>query len=154
MGSIDYYVYNAGGEEAAPSCFFQTMLQHSNQRRATFSSSTLPCLNCSREQWRNGSAEEEGGGEWGAKENRERVASFVIQLQHADTEEQNRGIAWEEKEQNRGIARKVLDFHLHSLPLCFYQHYTVQVNFNSLEQCSNTREFSTPVFLCPAGSLA
>jgi hypothetical protein len=33
----------------------------------------------------------------------------------------------------------VLDFHLHSLPLCFYQHYTVQVNFNSLEQCSNTR---------------
>jgi hypothetical protein len=28
------------------------------------------------------------------------------------------------------------------------------VNFNSLEQCSNTREFSTRVLLCPAGSLA
>jgi hypothetical protein len=28
------------------------------------------------------------------------------------------------------------------------------VNFNSLEQCSNTREFSTRLLLCPAGSLA
>jgi len=54
---------NARGEEAAPSYFFKTVLQHNNQRRATFSSSTLPYLNCSREQWRNGSAEEKGGGE-------------------------------------------------------------------------------------------
>jgi len=35
----------------------------SNQRRATSSSSALPCLHCSREQWRNGSAEEEEEGE-------------------------------------------------------------------------------------------
>jgi hypothetical protein len=48
----------------------------------------------------------------------------------------------------------VLDFHLHSLSLCFYQHYTIQVNFNSLEKCSNTHEFSTCVFLCPAVSLS
>jgi hypothetical protein len=58
---------------------------------------------------------------------------------------------WEEKEQNRGI-EKCSTFIF--LPLCFYQHYTIQVNFNSLEQCSNTREFSTRMLLCPAGSLA
>jgi len=29
---------NARGEEAAPSYFFKTVLQHNNQRRATFSS--------------------------------------------------------------------------------------------------------------------
>ena len=43
---------------------------------------------------------------------------------------------WEEKEQNRGI-EKCPTFIF--LPFCFYQHYIVQVNFNSLEQCSNTR---------------
>jgi hypothetical protein len=58
---------------------------------------------------------------------------------------------WEEKEQSRGI-EKCSTFIF--LPLCFYQHYTVHVNFNSLEQCSNTREFSTRVLLCPARSLA
>jgi hypothetical protein len=31
---------------------------------------------------------------------------------------------------------------------------TLEIFFNSLEQCSNTREFSTHVLLCPAGSLA
>jgi len=53
--------------------FLQTALQHSNQRRATFSSSSsnqrratfyssaLPCLHCSCEQWRHGSVEEEEG---------------------------------------------------------------------------------------------
>jgi hypothetical protein len=55
----------------------------------------------------------------------------------------------EEKEHNRGI-EKCSTFIF--LPLCFYQHYTIQVN--SFEQCSNTREFSTRVLLCPAGSLA
>jgi hypothetical protein len=46
MDPINYYVCNARGEEATPSCFFQTVLQHNNQRCATFSFSTLPCLNC------------------------------------------------------------------------------------------------------------
>ena len=43
---------------------------------------------------------EEEEEEWAGGENRERVVSFVTQLQHADTEEQNTRIAWEEKEQN------------------------------------------------------
>jgi hypothetical protein len=58
---------------------------------------------------------------------------------------------WEENEQNKGI-EKCSTFIF--LPLCFYHHYTVQVNFNSLEQCSNTHEFSTHVLLCPTRSLA
>jgi len=36
MSPIDYYVCNAGGEEEAPSCFFQTVLQHSNQNAQLF----------------------------------------------------------------------------------------------------------------------
>jgi len=89
MGFIIYRVANAGGEEAAWSCFFcklcystvtrgAQLSSSSNQKRTTSSSSALSCLHYSREQWRHGSAEEEEEEEeWGAGKNREKV-----QLQH------------------------------------------------------------------------
>jgi len=55
---------------------------------------------------------------------------------------------WEEKEQNRWIEKCSTFIFLPAFLLS-----TLHCS-NSLEQCSNTREFSTRVLLCPTGSLA
>jgi len=139
--------------------FLQTVLQHSNQRCATellgrdFSSSSsnqrraffLLLLHF------HDSSIHVNSGDIKVQKKKEKKEIEGLGKIGKESNSNTKQILWQEKEQNRGIENcSTFIF----LPLCFYQHYNIQVNFNSLEQCSNTREFSTRVLLCPARSLA